>query len=78
MIDQFIIFLVQNRALDKFKNNLSNDGQFTTEGFDEYILDAEDPEDYILLAFDWELSWQGDAYWADLSDSWRKRVLKFI
>lgn len=76
MKDQFIIFLVQNRALDKFKANLSDSGPLATAGFDQHIDDNGYPDDYILFAFDWELSPEGDEYWANLSDDWRKIALK--
>ena len=39
------------------------------------ISDYEDVELFFLCAFDWELTPEGDPFWANVFDEWQARVV---
>ena len=74
MKDQFIIFLAQYRALDKFKANVESTLCSCLNESYNSIFELNAPEQYLLDAFYWDLTPEGEAYWGFIYTKWQKRL----
>lgn len=73
MKERFIEFLEKNKCLEQFKENIRND-----EGFDEYCNRTwTGNSKWVITAFTWMSTKQGDRFWRDLHNDWEILARKY-
>ena len=72
MKEEFIQFLTDNDALDKFKYNLKKYRPLEEGDFDVFINKNWDIQRKINCAFNWSDTPEGQSYWAKLANLWYK------
>lgn len=69
MKEKFINFLKVNKAHEKFIKNLRNSRYSSIDEFED-----EEYDDWILNAFRWDKTPEGEEYWQELDDMWCNQV----
>lgn len=76
---EFENFLNEKTLLELFNHNYNNENAIFY--FDIYDH-TNHAYDYIINAFDWDLTEQGESFWYDINDQWydhieRNNLIKF-
>jgi hypothetical protein len=72
--EKFIKFLEDNNDYDKFIYNFKYQKRYNIETFCDIIKQSE----YIMDAFIWDETKQGDSYWLKLNYKWKELLIKSI
>ncbi len=77
MKTEFLNFLRENEAYEKFKHNYLF-GLSSKKVVYEYIIDdycvVTDPKNYLVKAFLWVSSVEGDDFWRNLNNKWLEKI----
>jgi hypothetical protein len=73
--DDFYNFLVDNNILNSWINNIKKNYKDNKSFNIKRFLDSQSHKDsnYILLPFDWDLTYEGDEFWDNIYHKWKDR-----
>ena len=84
--NEFVQFLGTNDCYEDFCANLKNENsslwremceKLNLSDIDEYLL-KQSPKKYVLDAFQWTMSPQGDAKWREINNKWNNTIKEYL
>lgn len=75
MRELFIEYLQRRRIYDAVMENIWLYGERYNVNFEE-VMKEEEPADYLLSLFPWEITIQGEKYWEARQQEWLNEISK--